>query len=166
MRWVLLLIIVVAVYLVIRKYMSEIDQKLTAQIFSDYGPAISSAGAAFRIPEERIVAIIAKESSGDRNVKDGAAGEIGLMQVTPGALSDFNRINGASYNSDSLRNPSTNIMVGTGYLASLVSDFDGDLDLATQAYNAGPGNVSRGITALSYLGRVKDYEQAFLSTLT
>jgi soluble lytic murein transglycosylase-like protein len=39
--------------------------------------------------------------------------------------------------------PLTNIYGGTDYLSQLLATFDGDVDLATAAYNAGPEAVRR-----------------------
>ena len=42
-----------------------------------------------------------------------------------------------------LKDPATNVRIGTRYLSDLIERFDGDLRLALAAYNAGEGAVER-----------------------
>jgi soluble lytic murein transglycosylase-like protein len=42
-----------------------------------------------------------------------------------------------------LGDPTVNLDVGVRYLRDLLTDFDGDLELALAAYNAGPAAVER-----------------------
>jgi len=81
-----------------------------------------------------------------------SAGACGLMQLMPPTArwllekgSEPKQIRPAH-----LFNPVFNIELGTGYLAHLMSRFDGDLTRALIAYNAGPGiarSLQRGSSA-------------------
>ncbi|HET9228857.1 MAG TPA: lytic transglycosylase domain-containing protein, partial [Thermoanaerobaculia bacterium] len=62
-------------------------------------------------------------------------GAVGLMQLIPST--------GSLYGSPDLLDPSTNLDAGTRYLSWLLREFDGDLELALAAYNAGPATVVR-----------------------
>ncbi|WP_438971364.1 lytic transglycosylase domain-containing protein [Methylophaga sp.] len=62
-------------------------------------------------------------------------GAQGLMQLMPGTAKDLGVINAL--------NPGENIEGGVKYLAKLLSLFDGDIKLATAAYNAGPNAVKK-----------------------
>lgn len=63
------------------------------------------------------------------------AGAQGLMQLMPGTAKDLG-VNNAF-------NANQNIEGGVKYLAQLLSEFDGDIKLATAAYNAGPNAVKK-----------------------
>lgn len=63
------------------------------------------------------------------------AGAQGLMQLMPGTAKDLGVHNAFNANQ--------NIEGGVKYLAQLLSEFDGDIQLATAAYNAGPNAVKK-----------------------
>jgi hypothetical protein len=62
-------------------------------------------------------------------------GAQGLMQLMPGTASDLGVKNAMD--------ASQNIEGGVKYLAFLLDEFDGDIKLATAAYNAGPNAVKK-----------------------
>ena len=62
-------------------------------------------------------------------------GAVGLMQVLP--------TTGEMYGARDLSDPHVNLDVGSRYLHQLLQDYDGDLELALAAYNAGPAAVER-----------------------
>ena len=79
-----------------------------------------------------------ENSKGDPKAR-GKAGEIGLFQIMPqtGKMYGIN-------DPKLLENPVINRWVAKRYMADLLSKYKGDLPLALQAYNAGPGNVDKG----------------------
>ena len=93
-----------------------------------------------------IKAIIWRESRFNPNAV-GKANEIGLMQITDGAVADWCRINKKSTPSRrSLFKPSLNIEIGTWYLAHVGNHWNGYKSreiLQISEYNAGYGNVSK-----------------------
>lgn len=83
-----------------------------------------------------IAAVVEAESSFDPAAVS-PMGAVGLMQVMP-STADFLRLGEL----DPLE-PRSNVELGTRYLSWLLGQYDGDLELALAAYNAGPGNVDR-----------------------
>ena len=47
--------------------------------------------------------------------------------------------------SPDLKNPETNIMIGTKYISDLLKKYDGNIGLSVAAYNAGRGKVDKWI---------------------
>jgi soluble lytic murein transglycosylase-like protein len=137
--------------------------KTAATITGKYSSLVQSMADKYGLPRSRVGAMVLQESKGNPG-SVGLAGERGLMQMKSGALSDVNRVYGFGFSFDDLFTPEVAIEAGCAYLAWLEGQFDGDLDLATQAYNAGIGNVKKNPKAgLSYLSQVKAKESYFAS---
>jgi soluble lytic murein transglycosylase-like protein len=128
-----------------------------------YSGYILNCSNKFDIPFNRIMSIIVVESRGNENAI-GLAGEVGLMQLMQDAITDFNQNFSSSFTLESAKNSYNNILIGTGYFSLLKKQLN-DIDLATQAYNGGIGNVKKNKnTSLSYLKKVRDVENLLLST--
>lgn len=67
-------------------------------------------------------------------------GAVGLMQLMPATAATLST---ATLSTEELHDPELNVDRGARYLRKLLDRFDGDLELALAAYNAGPGNVRR-----------------------
>ncbi len=87
-----------------------------------------------------IAAVIYSESKfSDRT---STAGARGLMQITPAAANEIERLSGGTtFKLKDLGDPEINIRYGTYLLRELLDRYDGDVVAALAAYNAGPGNV-------------------------
>lgn len=85
-----------------------------------------------------VLGVIARESAGNRDVRDGAAGEVGIMQVTPGAWTDYDRAlqDPEIPTFDDTRTPEHNVRVGSWYLSNAIADM-GSAREGLRAYNAG-----------------------------
>lgn len=99
-----------------------------------YGEQISAAAQRHRVDELLLAAMVEAESSFDADVVS-PRGAIGLLQVMPEVAAGF----GVADPSD----PQTNLDLGARYFSSLLRRFDGDVELALAAYNAGPATVDR-----------------------
>lgn len=110
----------------------------------------------YGVPAIIVKAIIFVESRGNARALGGVQ-EIGLMQITAGALEDFNNY----YNEKivDLWNPFNNIQVGTGYLALLHKRFPGHWDRAIVSYNG--GNPESLAAQQNYLPKVKKAMRVF-----
>ena len=93
---------------------------------------ISEVAAVHAIDESLIRAIIHAESAYQTDARS-PKGAQGLMQLMPGTQRDLGVVD--PYD------PLANIEGGTRYLAGLLAQFNGDVTLASAAYNAGPGAV-------------------------
>lgn len=98
-------------------------------------------------PPEYILAIIRQESEFDADAMS-PVGARGLMQLMPATAQMVARKLGVPFNKNRLTaDPRYNITLGSSYLASRVSLFDGSYILATASYNAGEGNVKKWLKA-------------------
>jgi Rod binding domain-containing protein len=128
------------------------------QRISNYEPFIKDAAQKYQLPPALIKAVITTESAGKNEAKSGV-GAKGLMQLMDGTAKDLGVKN--SYD------PRQNIMGGAKYLRQMLNSFNGELDLALAAYNAGPGNVKKygGIPPFAetqaYVKKVKSYINSF-----
>lgn len=99
-----------------------------------YSYPIAMAAKKYEVDPALIRAVIHAESAFRESVVS-RKGAVGLMQLMPKTAS-------AMGVKDSLA-PTQNIHGGVKYLASLLKRYDGNVMLATAAYNAGPGAVKR-----------------------
>jgi soluble lytic murein transglycosylase len=87
-----------------------------------------------------IAAVIYSESK--FNDATSSAGARGLMQITPEAAKEIERLSGGTtFELDDLSDPEINIRYGTFLLRELLERFGGDEAAALAAYNAGPANA-------------------------
>jgi peptidoglycan lytic transglycosylase len=87
-----------------------------------------------------IAAVIYSESKFED--RTSSAGARGLMQITPDAAKEIERLSGGTtFELDDLSDPEINIRYGTFLLRELIGRFDGDEVAALAAYNAGPANA-------------------------
>ncbi|MCL2875339.1 MAG: lytic transglycosylase domain-containing protein [Betaproteobacteria bacterium] len=70
-------------------------------------------------------------------------GAQGLMQVMPKTGKWVAKSLGMQYHPGLLRDPVTNVEIGTGYMRILLDELEGDQVLAAAGYNAGPGRARR-----------------------
>ncbi|HET9163691.1 MAG TPA: lytic transglycosylase domain-containing protein [Solirubrobacterales bacterium] len=119
-----------------------------------------------------IAAVIYSESKFEDRTSD--AGARGLMQITPEAASEIERLSGGTtFQLGDLSDPEINIRYGTFLLHELLDRYEGDVVAALAAYNAGPANADRwggsGLTVASipfpetraYVEGVLDKQRAY-----
>lgn len=99
-----------------------------------YGSQIWRTAQKHRVDGLLVAAVIEAESGFTPDAVS-PKGAVGLMQLLPST--------GGLYGAPDLLDASTNLEVGTRYLSWLLREFDGDLERALAAYNAGPAAVAR-----------------------
>jgi len=141
-----------------------------------YGSVIFDANAGFAAPKHltaviqeasrkhgvdpRLVAAVVRRESAWNEAAVSPVGACGLMQLMP-ATARFLGVN-------DIFDARENVFGGTRYLRTLLDTFNGDLDLALAAYNAGPGAVAkyRGVPPYSetkaYVAAVRGTYEAAL----
>lgn len=127
-----------------------------------YGSEIEETARQFQLDPALVRAVIHAESNFNP-VARSRKGAVGLMQLMPATAQQLGV-------ADALV-PSLNIRGGVQYLAGLLARFNGDISLATAAYNAGPGAVQKhaGIPPYAetqvYVQRVRILHQRYRSAL-
>lgn len=104
---------------------------LVTDLFAD---AILDAADLYRVDSSLIRAVIHAESDYRPDARS-PKGAQGLMQLMPATQAELEVVD--PYD------PELNIHGGTRYLAQMLDLFDGDVELASAAYNAGPAAVRR-----------------------
>jgi len=97
-------------------------------------PYIRAAADRYGLPPELIAGIIWQESRGNPRAVSHC-GAMGLMQLMPATAASM----GISNPFDAAQN----IDGGAKYIRQMLDKFNGRVDFAVAAYNAGPGNVSK-----------------------
>lgn len=99
----------------------------------------------YGVDELLIYAIIKSESNFKENSMS-SSGAVGLMQLMEETAKEAaQKIEYKYISKDELYNPELNIKLGTYYFSELLQKYDGNIELALIAYNAGTGNVSNWI---------------------
>lgn len=127
---------------------------------TDYALHINRASNFYRVPRNYIAAIILVESFGSYDAM-GMDGESGLMQITSGALEDWNEKFAhppiePTYTTWDLFDPFKNIAVGTGYMRILKNRFKCGWNGVVTAFNGGTPNNQ--ISLKEYTPKVLKYE--------
>lgn len=125
-----------------------------SQRLAKYDDLIRSAAKKFGVNENLVKSIILTESAANEKAVSSANAK-GLMQLIDSTAADMGVRD--------VFNPKENIDGGTKYISKMLRQYDGNLEKALAAYNAGPGNVDKykGIPPFketqNYVARVMGY---------
>ena len=106
-----------------------------------FAAALTQAAASANLSPTLLSALVWQESRWNPQAVS-PKGAIGLAQLMPATARDLG-VNPAD--------PTANLIGGARYLRYLLDQFDGDVEKALAAYNAGPGRVqrARGVPAIA-----------------
>jgi len=108
--------------------------RIVAKDSTNYYRLIQEKAAKYNVDPSLVKAMIKVESNWNERAIS-RKGAMGLMQLMPVTASEMNLYDPF--------NPEENIEGGTKYLRHLLDRFDGNLNLALAAYNAGPKKVKK-----------------------
>lgn len=126
----------------------------SSNVTGDFASLINQAAEKYGVDAELVDAVIRAESNYDSDAVS-SAGALGLMQLMP-TTADWLGV-------DNPLDPAENIDGGVKFLSQLLDRYDGSVQLALAAYNAGPGAVDKyqGIPPYSetqtYVSRIMGY---------
>ncbi|MCD2513654.1 lytic transglycosylase domain-containing protein [Comamonas endophytica] len=140
------------------------------QSYFDLLPAYKSARPHLRRAAERsgvdyalLKAVIATESGFD-TLAVSPKGALGLMQLMPATAERFGVAPTRTRSlAQQLHDPAVNVPAGARYLAHLLDLFDGRLELALAAYNAGEGAVRRAGQKIPPYRETQNYVKTVLA---
>lgn len=86
-----------------------------------------------------------QESGGDQAAVS-SAGAVGVMQVMPDTAPEAAKLAGVKWDPQAYRTDANyNRLLGIAYLSEMLRRYDGDVEKALAAYNAGPGSVENAL---------------------
>ena len=111
-----------------------VEAPMAPAVQRKYVVIVDRASRASGVEDALVHALIFAESAYDPSAVS-PAGAIGLMQLMPETA--------RRYGVADLFDPEQNVRAGARHLKDLLEQFDGDVELAIAAYNAGPNAVIR-----------------------
>jgi soluble lytic murein transglycosylase-like protein len=124
--------------------------------------ALQLAARAHAIDYELLQALVATESGFDAQAVS-PKGARGLMQLMPGTAERYGvRADARATLEQKLFDPRVNIAAGSRYLRDLIARFQGRIELALAAYNAGEGAVQRAGNRIPDYRETQNYVQTVL----
>lgn len=133
-----------------------------------YAGAVVDFSEQYDVSIPLILAITTQESAFNPHAIS-KAGAQGIMQLMPATAKECSvDVNKSFYSITKIQD---NVQLGTWYVSKMMSIFDGDVELAIRAYNAGPVYVKRVLAGelenypketVNYHQKVMNYREQFL----
>lgn len=110
---------------------------------------ISKYTSIYNVDTDLVYALIKAESNFDENAVS-SAGAKGLMQLTDKTFCYFIDKTGSDATVHDIFDAELNIHAGVWYISLLLDRYDGNIETAVAAYNAGPSNVDAWLKSYDY----------------
>ncbi len=125
-------------------------EKLQRKLYPRYyASAVDKYAKLYNVDTFLVAAMILEESRYNSDAVSWA-GAIGLMQIMPATGRELaQQLKIRRFRTSMLKQPDTNIRMGTKYIADLNSWFDNNPMLVIGAYNGGPGRMKRWVSTRS-----------------
>lgn len=120
-----------------------------------WAASLARAADAYHVSPTLLAALVRQES-GWRADAVSAKGAMGLAQLMPGTARAL---------AVDPRDPAANLVGGARYLRQMLDMFDGDVERALAAYNAGPGRVLRA-GGVPRIAETRAYVSAIIDRMT
>ena len=120
---------------------AAITEVAAPQVPANMAAMLEAAAASSAVSPDLLAAVVWQESRWHADALS-SKGAVGLAQLMPGTARAL---------AVDARDPAANLAGGARYLRQMLDRFDGDVERALAAYNAGPGRVVRagGIPAIA-----------------
>lgn len=129
-------------------------------------PPMTSPPAPDQVDLADLVQRVKMAESGGRGGARSPAGAFGLMQLMPATGAELARQIGEEYNpTDTPEGRAQNMRLGKRYLAQQLAAFNNNPVYALAAYNWGPGNVRKWISAGADPSRLPAETQAYIKRI-
>jgi len=139
---IIILVILFILLFGVFKLQDKIMKKIYPLEYTEYVEKYSSEN---ELDKMLVYAIIKAESNFEPSITS-SSGAMGLMQLMDSTAEEMAEKLEIEYTTkEILYQPETNIKIGTKYFAELLKNYEGNIELALAAYNAGIGNVTKWI---------------------
>ncbi|MBE0566603.1 MAG: lytic transglycosylase domain-containing protein, partial [Krumholzibacteria bacterium] len=135
------------------RLLADREGTAAADTLARHGGHLAEAARETDLPPALLLAMVVQESGGNPQAVS-PKGARGLMQLMPGTAAELGVADPAD--------PAQNLRGGATYLARMLERYEGRLDLALAAYNAGPGAVDRAGRAVPQYAETRRYVRQVL----
>lgn len=129
------------------------DQAPDASQVGGNSPYAAQLQAVYQQENPDLIALVQRVKAQEHGVDEqgnfltSSAGAVGPMQVMPDTAPEAARLAGLPWDENAYRSdPAYNELLGIAYLSELLRKYDGDVNRALAAYNAGPGRVDDALS--------------------
>ena len=123
---------------IVAAYRSDAYNDLAIRFPMAYSPLVAKHAATAGVDVDWVYSVIRQESAFLPHARS-PVGAMGMMQLMPNTARQVSKELGLPVaNKKALLTPDLNVKLGTSYMSQLLAQFNGNIILATAAYNAGP----------------------------